>query len=122
MSQIETIYNKLKSKGISVYMPNIKIGECKTPYVVIKYDGSSQVLGYSTVQDYYTVMCYVPEDRYSDLDKYVHEIEKIMHELQPEIVSVNTKTPSFYDAPIKAHMVSMRYRNYKKISGIINRT
>lgn len=122
LTQEELIFKTLKDNGIDVHMPAIKEDICRKPYVILKYAGSSKVAGLSTIQDWYTIMCYVPEDRYTDLNKYVKKVEDIMHTLQPEIVSTNQKTPSFYDQTVKAHMVSVQYRNYKKINGIINNT
>lgn len=119
MTQWEKMNKKLLDNGIETYSPSTKVGECDSPYVVIKEDGSSKYQQLSTAIDYYSVMCYVPQDSYSQLAPYVMKVQEILHELQPEIVCTNDKTPSFYDDTNKSHMISVMYRNFKKLSGII---
>lgn len=104
----------LKSKGFSVYSPAQKQGECISPYLVIKDAGVVQFGDFSSVQCLYDIMCYVPKERFTQLEEYVHSVEESMKELYPVFRSAHYRTASFYDDTVKAHMVSTQYVNYKK--------
>lgn len=108
----ERIFNHLKQQGIDVYPPATHQGECKSRYAVLKESGSSQFNTFSTEVQYYNLLCYVPKDEYTSLKRFVKECEGIMGGLAPMIMPTGLKTPDFYDDSIKAHMVSIQYRNY----------
>lgn len=105
----------LQSKGFDVFSPGMKVGECTKEYIVIKNDGSSKLTSFSTDQDLYAVMCYVPKQNYSSLEPLIRRVKEAMRELKPMILPYGQQTPSFYDDTVKAHMVSIEYKNYKKI-------
>lgn len=109
------IYKQLFDNGIEVYSPAQKPGECMEPYVVVKNTGTMIVPGFSTTRTLYDVMCYVPKDRYTELESYVDRIKDIMKGLYPMLVPTYFETPSFYDDTVHAHMSSIQYRNLKKI-------
>lgn len=109
------IYNQLKKSGFDVYPPGIKAGDCTSPYVVVTLSNSTQHTSYSTNVDLYDVMCYVPKKAYSKLEPYVSSVMSSVKELEPMILPYGQRTPSFYDDGFKAHMVSIMYKNYKKI-------
>lgn len=114
-SRWQDIFLHLKASGFDVYPPGIKVGECISEYVVIKNDGSSRHLQFSTDVDLYSVMCYVPKQKYSTLEPLVQKVKKAMKDLEPMIKPYGSQTPSYYDDSYKAHMVSIEYLNYKKI-------
>lgn len=114
-SRLQDIYVHLHSKGFDVYMPEIKIGECKSPYIVVKNDGSSQHPVFSTDVDMYAIMVYVPKQAYSSLEPLVQSVKQAMKELEPMIKPYGSQTPSYYDDSYKAHTISIEYKNYKKI-------
>ena len=114
-SRWQDIFLNLQSAGFDVYPPAIKTGECTTEYIVVKNDGSSRHIGISTDDDFYAVMCYVPAKAYSTLEPLVQRVKKVMKELEPMIVPYGSQTPSYYDDSVKAHMISIQYKNYKKI-------
>lgn len=114
-SRLQDIYIHLQSKGFDVYMPEIKIGECKSPYIVVKNDGSSQHPVFSTDVDMYAIMVYVPKQAYSSLEPLVQSVKQTMKELEPMIKPYGSQTPSYYDDSYKAHTISIGYKNYKKI-------
>lgn len=115
ISRWKDISLHLKMKGFDVYSPGTKTGDCINKYIVVKNDGSSKMAGFSTDIDLYSIMCYVPKDKYSQLEPFVQEVKKVMKELEPMILPYGSQTPSFYDDSFKAHMVSIEYKNYKKI-------
>lgn len=114
-SRWQDIFLNLKSQGFDVYSPGIKTGECVSEYVVVKNDGSSKHTSFSTDVDLYAVMCYVPKNKYSSLEPLVQRVKNAMKRLEPMIKPYGTQTPSYYDDSYKAHMVSIEYKNYKKL-------
>lgn len=108
------IFSALDKAGFDVYPPGVKLGECTSEYLVVKNDGSSRHPLFSTDVDYYSVMCYVPKKRYSDLELLVQRVKAAMKDLEPMIKAQGSQTPSYYDDSYKAHMVSIEYYNHKK--------
>lgn len=113
-SRWEDIFDQLKKDGIDVYSPGIKVGDCTAPYVVVAIGSSVRHTSFSTDIDLYQIMCYVPKQSYSKLEPLVHGVEEAMKSLEPMILPYGQKTPSYYDDTVKAHMVSITYKNYKK--------
>lgn len=114
-SRWEDICSHLKNKGFDVYSPGTKTGECLSRYIVVKNDGSSKMASFSTDVDLYSIMCYVPKEKYSSLEPFVREVKMAMKEIEPMILPYGSQTPSFYDDSFKAHMISIEYKNYKKL-------
>lgn len=114
-SRWQDIYSFLKSKGYDVYAPAQKVGDCTSPYIVVKNDGSYKHANYSTDRDMYAIICYVPKMQYSKLEPLVQSIKKDMKELYPMIQPYGQQMPSYYDDMAKAHYISIEYENYKKI-------
>ena len=111
----ETIFEHLKKDGFDVYSPGTKRGECLSPYIVVKNNGSSAHTSFSTDVDLYTIMCYVPKMKYSTLEPMLQKVKGCMKELAPMVIPYGQQTPSYYDDDVKAHMVNIEYKNYKKI-------
>lgn len=114
-SRWQDIFKHLKKHGFDVYSPGVKVGECMTEYLVVKNDGSSKHISFSTDIDMYSVFCYVPKDKYSSLEVLVQRVKAAMKELEPMILPYGMQTPSYYDDSFKAHMISIEYKNYKKL-------
>ena len=114
-SRWQDIFLHLKKEGFDVYSPGTKVGECTEEYIVVKNDGSSKHPTVRSDNDLYAVMCYVPKESYSRLEPMVQEVKKAMKGLEPMILPYGSQTPSYYDDSYKAHMISIEYKNYKKI-------
>lgn len=114
-SRWQDIYSHLEDAGFEVYSPATKTGECISQYIVVKNDGSSQFGNFSTNNDLYAILCYVPKQKYSELEILVQAVKEEMKKLEPMIKPIGMQTPSFYDDAVKAHMISMQYVNSKKI-------
>lgn len=114
-SRWQDIYKHLKKEGFDVYSPGTKVGECRSEYLVVKSDGSTKHASFSTDIDLYSVMCYIPRDRYSMLEPFVQKVKESMKGLEPMILPYGSQTPSYYDNGVKAHMISIEYKNYKKL-------
>lgn len=115
MSRWADIYRHLKNSGLDVYSPGQHSGECLKPYVVVKDAGGSQFGRYSSAKQLYELLCYVPQNNFSQLEPFVEEVERHMKELEPMIKPTHYKTASFLDDSVKGHMVSIQYVNYKKL-------
>lgn len=109
------IFTHLSDKGFNVYSPGQHKGECLKPYVVVKNAGGNQFGGFSSTQQLYELLLYVPHDHYSSLEPFVGEVKGAMKELEPMIKPTHYETPSFLDDTVKGHMVSIQYVNYKKL-------
>lgn len=114
-SRWQDIFLHLEKSGFDVYPPGIKVGECTSQYIVVKNDGSTRHANISTDDDFYAVMCYVPRGSYSTLEPMVQAVKRAMKGLEPMILPYGSQTPSYYDDSYKAHMVSIQYKNYKKL-------
>lgn len=113
-SRWQDIYNHLKKEGFEVYSPEQKVGECTSPYIVVKNDGSYRHQNFSTHRDMYSIECYVPRLEYSKLEVLVMNVKKAMHKLYPMIQDYGQQMPAFYDNTVKAHYITIEYENYKK--------
>lgn len=114
-SRWQDLYVFLKSKGYEVYAPGQKEGECTSKYIVIKYAGSVKSLQISSRTDLYDLMLYVPKTEYSKLESFVQDVIRDMKELAPMFTPYdNQQDPSYFDDSVKAHFVSVVYKNYKK--------
>jgi hypothetical protein len=109
------IYKHLKSKGFDVYAPSQHIGECTSRYIVVKIIGSSQIGSLSSVSQQYDILMYIPKEEYSQLEDFIASVKQSMKELEPMIMPLYSQTPSFYDDAVKGHMVSIQYRNSRKV-------
>lgn len=108
------LFKYLEDGGFAVYTPGQKQGECIAPYVVLKDAGVLPFGNFSTTQNLYDIMCYVPANHFTDLEPFLESVEKCLNELYPRYKSLHTRTTSFYDEDAKAYMASTQYVNYRK--------
>lgn len=114
-SRIQDLYMILKNGGFDVYFPGVKNGECTAPYVVVKDDGTTKHMEFSTDAVTYAVMCYVPRNCYSKLEPFAIAVKQCIKEYAPLFRKQNFETPSYFDNNVKAYMKSISYVNYQKI-------
>lgn len=110
----EQIYLHLKNEGFEVYSPGTKVGKCVNPYLVVILDSSNEHPTFSTNIDLYSILCYVPGENYSELEKLLLRVKYSMSKLKPLVKSNGYRSPSFKDDNLNAHMSSIQYINYKK--------
>ena len=111
----QTLFNHLQNKGVTVFSPGQHQGECTSPYVVISNQGLNRPKSYSSTQTRYDLMCYVPQNRYSELESFVEQIKDHMRELYPQFKPLNFETGSFLDDTVKGHMISVQYGLNRKL-------
>lgn len=106
------IAKELNSEGIDVYPPATHKGQCTKPYVILKQDGVSRVLDYSSARVYYRFQVYVPKERYDLLDVYEKKVKDILdNKLYPLILNSNSQEPDYFDDNYNAHMRAFLYHN-----------
>lgn len=115
-TRYKDIYTHLEGEGFEVYSPGQKQGECMRPYVVVRMGTVLQFDNYSTDQALYEILCYVPKEKYTELEIFVRSVKNAMFKLRPMIMPVYSDTAPFYDDTVKAYMVSISYRNMRKIN------
>jgi len=108
----EALILLLKDNGIDAYPPAIKKGECTKEYVVIKKSGASQIGVYSSQVVYFDIMCYVPQNKYTSLERFKNHVRDIIHNgLYPRLMETGSETTDYFDDEVKGHMVSFMLRN-----------
>ena len=112
---LKQVKKVLKDAGFDVYYPGQHKGECKSPYIVVKADGSVQSIAVSSERPIYTIMCYVPNLMYTELEDMGNKARETLRKVFPLVMYVGNETPSVYDETVKAHMVSFQYQGCRKI-------
>lgn len=108
------IFRHLKSEGFDVRSPGQTVGTCKDKYIVVKFNGETQHGEFSTNDTLYGLLCYVPSNKYSEIDAFVREVQKSMSKLKPMILPTNEISSSYFDEKFNAWYVSIGYKNYKR--------
>ena len=108
----ELAMDAFNETDIEIYPPATKNGECKKPYVVLKTEGSTQIPGYSSEYHYYSFLCYVPQNQYSELEKLKSKVKKVLSDkMYPILMPTGEESQSFFDSSVRAHMSYIMYRN-----------
>ena len=105
----------LQTDEVKAYLPGYHKGDCIEPYIVLKTEGAVKVEGISSERPIYTVMCYVPFNRYTELEQMVYDVKQRMKSLYPMVRYEGNETPSYYDSTVKGHMISFQYLGIRKI-------
>ena len=114
-SVLKQAYDCLKEHGFDVYFPGQHKGECTESYVVVKREGATELLSVSSERPIYTVMCYVPEGKYSTLEEMASSVREAMKDVYPAVMYAGNETPDFFDDSINGWMRSFQYEGIKKI-------
>ena len=113
-SRLEDLYVFLDSKGYNVYFPVQHVGDCLEPYVVVKYNGTSGGMSFSSREDLYSILFYVPSNQYSKMEQFVQSVKQDMKEIEPLFMVYNDQQlPAYFDEANKGHYVEIDYKNYK---------
>ena len=91
-----------------VYWPSQKSGECKTPYIVMKYkDQKLSVSNSKAGWQYIDFMVYVPVNSILPLDEIIDNLIIVIGNV---LEFTGNITPDFIDTDIKAIMRSIEFR------------
>lgn len=118
-SVLKQVYDHLKKSGFDVYFPGQHKGDCESKYVVLKMDGGTTLETVSSERPIYTVMCYVPERKYSEMADYVLDVKDKMRGVYPMLMYAGNETPSYFDESVNGHMVSFQYQGIRKLKYIL---
>ena len=102
---LKQIHDCLTRNGFETYFPSQKHGECLETY---------DPLTVSSERPIYTIMVYVPENRYSIFEKIIFDVKQTLKKMYPMIMYIGNETPSYYDENVKANMVSFQYYGCRK--------
>ena len=111
------IYKHLKDNGFDVYSIGQHKGICKSPYIVIKENGESEIIGTSLTNDIVELLIYYPIGTYSKLNEYKQSTLYAM-KLLKGIRRVVEAMPTVIDDDKKAYMTSFTYRKIKMKEGV----
>jgi hypothetical protein len=111
------IYRHLKENGFDVYSIGQHQGICKSPYIVIKENGESEIIGTSLTNDIVELLIYYPIGTYSKLNEYKQSTLYSM-KLLKGIRRVIEPMPTIIDDDKKAYMTSFTYRKIKTKEGV----
>ena len=111
------IYKHLKDNGFEVYSIGQHKGICKSPYIVIKENGESEISGTSLTNDIVELLIYYPVGTYSKLNEYKQSTLYTM-KLLKGIRRVIEPMPTIIDDDKKAYMTSFTYRKIKMKEGV----
>lgn len=106
----QNMADKLIANGIEVYPPATHKGEVTKPYCVVKDEGGVKLGRFSTQQRYYSLYCYVPYDKYTELQDFVEKCKAAVEELVPMIMPTGQETPSVLDPSSNSYVISVEYR------------
>ena len=111
----QDLYSFLKGKGYDVYAPGRHKGECLSTYIVVNNGTSSKTLNFSSNEDLYDILIYVPDGKFSELESTLEQVKRDMKDLFPLFKLYGQQTSPFHDDDVKGYMVSVMYSNYKKL-------
>lgn len=111
------IYKHLKNNGFDVYSIGQHDGICTSPYIVVKENGESEVVGTSLVNNVVELLIYYPIGKYSELSSYKKRILDVM-KYQKGVRRIIEAMPTIIDDDKKAYMTSFTYKKIKKKEGV----
>ena len=110
------IYKYLKNNGFDVYSIGQHEGICTNPYIVVKENGESEIVGTSLTNDIVELLIYYPVGTYSKLNEYKQSVLYTM-KLLKGIRRVIDPMPTIIDDDKKAYMTSFTYKKIKTKEG-----
>ena len=110
------IYKHLKNNGFDVYSIGQHEGICTNPYIVVKENGESEVVGTSLTNDIVELLIYYPVGTYSKLNEYKQSVLYAM-KLLKGIRRVIDPMTTIIDDDKKAYMTSFTYKKIKTKEG-----
>ena len=103
------IFEHLKKSGFDVYSLAQRKGICKSPYLVLRNNGSTKDGSATTTA--YEILVYVPISQYSSMEDYVEEVQDCMQKLFPAVQVEDGQSESLHylDDDVQAYMCSLPY-------------
>ena len=111
------IYKHLKNNGFDVYSIGQHKGICSSPYLVIKENGTNEIVGTSLNSEMVEIMIYYPLGSYSKLNQYKQSTLYCM-KLLKGIRRIIESSPTIMDDDKKAYTTSFYYQKIKMKEGV----
>lgn len=105
------IYTHLKAAGFDVYSFGQHEGECISPYLVLRNNGSTDALSMTGTE--YELLLYCPVKQYSSFEDYIESVKRHMNGLFPAFRLVDGPSAHYLDDDVKGYMTSLIYETYK---------
>lgn len=106
----QSIFDHLKGHGFDVYALGAHQGFCKSPYLVLRNNGST-LNGSLTAQEY-EILLYCPLKHYRSFEGYIANVKTAMNELFPALRLIDDQQPHYLDDDVQGYMTSLIYRLY----------
>lgn len=114
---LKQIFDCLLNSGFDCYFPASHKGECISEYIVVRLAGSTNLLiNVTSERPIYDILCYVPHNRYSDMEIMKNKVKQTLKQLYPLIKYIGNETPAYYDEEVKGYMCSFQYQGIRKIN------
>lgn len=111
MSVYEKAYDSFKEAGFKTYVPNTHKGDVMEQYIVLLDGGRTRTNNFSSQTVLLDVLCYVPGNRFTDLDILADEVKNVAkNKLFPLLIPTGNETQAYYDDSINGWMKSVEYR------------
>lgn len=117
MTAIERAKSLLKSAGLRVYDAGVHPDVCKSPYLVVRTDGTysagNRLTGYSLLD----IHCYVPlSDNHTDeLDRLSYSARAAMRGMVRQAVFTGDESPDMLEDRFRAYSRTLTYRVLKNM-------
>lgn len=110
------LYKFLKEKGFDVYSIGQHKGICTSPYLVLKENGTSEIVGKQLVNEVVEIMVYYPVGQYSKMKSYTDKLKNDLGDIKT-LRRVLDPMPTIIDDEKEAYMTSYYYRKIKTKEG-----
>lgn len=111
------IYKHLKNNGFDVYSIGQHKGICSSPYLVIKENGTNEIIGTSLSNEMVEIILYYPLGAYSELNQYKQSALYCM-KLLKGVRRIIEGSPTIIDDDKKAYTTSFYYKKIKMKEGV----
>ena len=111
------IYKHLKNNGFDVYSIGQHKGICSSPYLVIKENGTNEIIGTSLSNEMVEIILYYPLGAYSELNQYKQSALYCM-KLLKSIRRIMESSPTIVDDDKKAYTTSFYYQKIIMKEGV----
>ena len=111
------IYKHLKNNGFDVYSIGQHKGICSSPYLVIKENGTNEIIGTSLSNEMVEIILYYPLGAYSELNQYKQSALYCM-KLLKGVRRIIEGSPTIIDDDKKAYTTSFYYQKIRMKEGV----
>lgn len=111
ISMCEKIRKALEAAGIDTYAPGQHKGDCIEPFVIIKNDGQSEIIGTASKRNTIDIIIYAPIAWYSKVDIFVADVQAALKQVRG-LCDTYYQSPVLPDDDKNAYTTSLRYERY----------